>query len=99
MSIGRYTRDAEHFVVVTPFEYGGRDFVEGETFPWRDLGLVEYQRRTLWIANKIGVVDAPAPDSLGGFEVLARIGAAFAVPPPPVPPPAKAKLKRSSAEA
>lgn len=82
MSIGRYTRDAEHFVVVTPFEYGGRNFAEGEAFPWRDMGLVEYQRRTLWIANKIGVVDVPA-----------RVAA----PPAPPPDPKPAKRLRAGA--
>lgn len=56
---GCYTRTADHFVVVTPFEYGGRDFRAGEPFPWRDLGLVEYQRRLLWISNKIDVAAAP----------------------------------------
>lgn len=64
MARGRYSRDAEHFVVVTPFEYGGRDFREGEAFPWRDLGLVEYQRRLLWVANKIDVTTAPTPAAL-----------------------------------
>lgn len=61
MPRSRYSRDAEHFVVATPFEWNGRNFAEGEAFPWRELGLVEYQRRLLWIANKIDTCAAPAP--------------------------------------
>lgn len=87
---GRYTFDTTRFVVVTPFEYGGRFFVEGEVFPWDDFGLVEYQRRVLWMANKIGVAPALPPES--GLAVLARIGAAIQ------PEPAKPS-KRSRAGA
>lgn len=93
MPRARYTRDAEHFRVVTPFEYEGRNFAEGDAFPWRELGaggLSEWQRRILWVANKIEPCAAPAPDCLGGFEALARIGRAFAGPPPPKPKRARA---------
>ncbi len=92
MPRARYTRDAEHFRVVTPFVYGDRTFATvGEPFPWRELGdggLHEYKRRELWVSNKIEPCEAPAPDCLdclGGFAALARIGAAFAGPPPPKP--------------
>jgi len=81
VSIGRYSRDAEHFVVVTPFEWNGRDFREGEVFPWRELGLVEYQRRTLWVANKIGVAEAPAAPVPEPEPVPAPASPA---PPPPL---------------
>lgn len=89
MPRARYTRDAEHFRVVTPFVYGDRTFATvGEPFPWRELGdggLHEYKRRELWVSNKIEPCEAPVPDCLGGFAALARIGAAFAGPPPPKP--------------
>lgn len=87
------------FVARQAFTFAGRAFAPGDSFPWREVGT-ERDVRTLWRAMRV-VNGAPATDALGGFEVLARIGAAFAVPPPPppAPPPAKAKPKRASAEA
>lgn len=88
------------FVALKALTFGDRTFAPGEVVPWRDLGLSELRLYRLWGQYKVGHVDAPVPDALGGFEVLARIGAAFAAPPPPpAPPPAKAKPKRASAEA
>ena len=102
MARPRFTREAEHFTVVTPFEYEGRDFREGEPFPWREFGdggLTAWQRQILWVANKIAPCAAPAPavrpDALGGFEVLARIGASIA--PPPAAPAKPAKRTRAGA--
>lgn len=85
----RYTRDAEHFEVVTAFEYRGRMFAVGEAFPWRDFELVEYQRRELWIANKIQPCAAPVK---------------VAPPAPPIdpataPPAVKPTGKRATARA
>lgn len=63
MALSRYRRDAKHFQVVTPFEWNGRDFAEGLPFPAIELGLGEMERRHLWIANKIRVVDEPVAES------------------------------------
>lgn len=59
MALSRYRRDAEHFEVVTPFDWNERHFSEGEAFPAHELGLGEMERRQLWVANKIRCVDAP----------------------------------------
>lgn len=59
MALSRYRRDAEHFEVVTQFDWNERHFSEGEAFPAHELGLGEMERRQLWVANKIRVVDAP----------------------------------------
>lgn len=59
MPLTRYRRDAEHFVVAIPFEWDGRRFETGEPFPALELGLSEFKRRELWIANKIAVADGP----------------------------------------
>lgn len=80
--LSRYRRDAEHFEVVTPFEWDGRAFAEGEAFPALDLGLGEMQRRQLWVANKIRVVDAPPLDPADGLRALALFGLATSQPPP-----------------
>lgn len=78
------------FVARQAFTFAGRAFAPGDSFPWRELGA-ERDVRTLWRAMRVTNGDpvAPAPDALGGFEVLARIGAAFAGSPPAAHKPAK----------
>lgn len=89
MSLTRYSRDAEHFVTAIPFEWDGKRYETGELFPAIALGLSEFKRRELWVANKITVADGPS--------VAASAPAAPPVvdPAPPVveptAPPAKAK--------
>lgn len=59
MPLTRYRRDAAHFVTAIPFEWGGTRYETGQPFPAIALGLSEYKRRELWIANKIAVADSP----------------------------------------
>lgn len=75
------------FVARQAFTFAGHAFAPGDSFPWREVGT-ERDVRTLWRAMRV-VNGAPVTDALGGFEVLARIGAAFAGSPPlasPKPP-------------
>ena len=71
----------------------------GDVVPCRELGLDDLRIFRLWGQYKIGHADSatqPAgPDALGGFEVLARIGASIA--PPPAAPAKPAKRTRAGA--
>ena len=71
----------------------------GDVVPCRELGLDDLRIFRLWGQYKIGHADPVAPpagpDALGGFEVLARIGASIA--PPPAAPAKPAKRTRAGA--
>jgi hypothetical protein len=45
------------FVAVRRFDYGARTFEQGDVFPWRDLGLVIHQVRTLWSSVLLNCVE------------------------------------------
>lgn len=84
---------ARPFVAIVPLIHEDRRYAAGDPFAWRDLGLSSRKLLAMWGAYMVG--NAPAeiaestPDALGGFKVLARIGAAFAGSPPFAPKPAK----------
>ena len=87
------------FVALRALTFGARTFAPGDVVPCRELGLDDLRIFRLWGQYKIGHADSatqPAgPDALGGFEVLARIGASIA--PPPAAPAKPAKRTRAGA--
>lgn len=58
-----------------PMEWGGRAFAAGESFPWRDLGLVFEQVRAMYLSRAVLVAEvqltAIVPQAFGE-RVIAR---------------------------
>ena len=65
MSDGNHAPKQFHFgqpaVVAQPFTHSGRDFVPGEEFPYKELGLQEWQMWGFFLAS---LVDFQAPPEL-----------------------------------
>ena len=46
-------------VAAMPFTYAGTRYAKGERFPYRDLGVIDYDLRGLWAAERIEFVPKP----------------------------------------
>jgi hypothetical protein len=42
-----------------PFTYAGVAYAKGDRFPYRDLGIIDFDLRGLWSADRIGFLDKP----------------------------------------
>jgi hypothetical protein len=55
--------------------YGPKRFSRGDTFPWRELGLSEYDLLQLWNANQVdAVVPVKVPMTIEGKSVMLTPG-------------------------
>jgi len=43
----------------TPFTFAGVKYAKGERFPYRDLKVIDFDLRGLWLAERIEFVDRP----------------------------------------
>lgn len=86
MSSTRVAFDLERPFIVAAQElvYGPKQFVRGEPFPWRELGVSELDLLQLHSFFK---VDCVGDDELPGFVP----GGSFVVPPAPAAPKPKRK--------
>jgi hypothetical protein len=49
-------------VAATLFTYAGAKFAKGDRFPYRDIGVIEFDLKGLWQAERIEFVGKPYVD-------------------------------------